>query len=130
MPPARRPPGVTTAGVPPLCLDPEETACSIAFLLLQEERSANKIRTGLEGQQERNFHSGACRNLRAPQQWMKLSFLSSCPSWKSPSLETEFLGPKSPLFYLLPKVRHTPQLSIRHLLNEGNRTCSRTLVPD
>ena len=76
----------------PTVLEPKERACSIAFLLLQEGRSADKIRTRLEGQWERNLHSGACRYLRAAQQWMQLSFLSSFPSWKSPSLRTRFPG--------------------------------------
>ena len=66
-PPARRTPRVTTAGAPHCAWNPEETACSIAFLLLQEDRSADKIRTRLEGQRETNFHSGACRYLRATQ---------------------------------------------------------------
>ena len=80
--------------------NPEETALNIAFLLLHGGRSADKIRTRLEGQRERNFHSGACRHLRSTQHWMKLSFLSSFPSWKSPSLGT--IVPVSQVFTNLP----------------------------
>ena len=54
-------------GLPHCALNTEETALNIAFLLLHGGRSADKIRARLEGQWERNFHSGACRYLRAPQ---------------------------------------------------------------
>ena len=108
----------------------EETALNIAFLLLQGGRSANKIRTRLNGQRERNFHSGACRHLRATQKWIQWSFFSSFPSWKSPSLGTGVPG--SHIFTDLPtaKVSHTPQGSVSHFLDEGVWTCSRTLVPE
>ena len=92
--------GSLQLGLPHCAWNPEETALNIAFLLLHGGRSANKIRTRLEGQQERNFHSGACRHLRATQQWMQLSFLSSFPSWKSPSLGTRVPG--SQVFTNLP----------------------------
>ena len=78
----------------------EETALNIAFLLQYGGRSAAKIRTRFEGQWERSFHSGACRHLRATQQWMQLRFLSSFPSWKSPSMGTRVLG--SQVFTNLP----------------------------
>ena len=122
--------GSLQLGLPHCAWNPEETALNIAFLLLHGGRSADKIRTRLERQQERNFHSGACRHLRATQQWMQLSFLSSFPSWKSPSLGTRVPG--SQVFTNLPaaKVSHTPQGSVSHLLDEGDWTCSRTLVPD
>ena len=68
--------------------------------MLQEGRSADKIRTKLEGQQERNFHSVACRYVRATQQWKQWSFLSSFPSWKSPSLRTRV--PVSQVFTNVP----------------------------
>ena len=95
--------------------NPEETALNIAFLLLHGGRSADKTGTRLEGQQERNFHSGAFIHLRAVQQWMKWSFLSSFPSWKSPSLGTRIPG--SQVFTNSPeaKVSHTPQCSVSHL---------------
>ena len=80
--------------------NPEETALNVAFLLLHGGRSADEIGTRLEGQWERNFCSGACRHLWAPQQWMQLSFLSSCPSWRSPSLGTRVPG--SQAFTILP----------------------------
>ena len=114
-PPAGLPPGVTTAGGPQCAWNPEETALNIAFLLLHGGRSADKMGTRLEGQRERTFHSGACRHLRATQQWMQLSFLSSFPSWKSPSLGSRFPG--SQVFTNSPeaKVSHTPQGSVSHL---------------
>ena len=84
--------GSLQLGIPHCAWNPEETACSIAFLLLQEGRSADKIRTRLEGQRERNFHSCACSYLRAAQQWMKWSFLSSFLSWKSSGLRTSVSG--------------------------------------
>ena len=127
-PPAGLPPGVTTAGAHPLCLEPKERDCSIAFLLLQEGRSADKIRTRLEAQWERNFHFGACRYLRAAQQWMQLSFTSSFPSWKSPSLRTRVPG--SQVFTNLSAALEWVQGSVSHLLDEGDWTCSRALVPD
>ena len=129
-PPAELPPGVTTAGTLPLCPEPEETALNIAFLLLHGGSSADKIRTRLEGQWERNFHSGACRHLRVTQQWVQLRFLSSYPSWKSPSLGTRVPG--SQVFSNLPaaKVSHTRQGSVSHHLDEGEWTFSRTLVSD
>ena len=110
--------------------NPEETALNIAFLLPHGCRSADKIGTRLEGQWERNFHSGACRHLRVTQQWVQLRFLSSYPSWKSPSLGTRVPG--SQVFSNLPaaKVSHTRQGSVSHLLDEGDWTCSRTLVLD
>ena len=110
--------------------NPEQTALNIAFLLLHGGRFADIIRTRLEGQQERNFHSGACRHLRATQQWMQLSFLSSFPSLKYPSLGTRVPG--SQVFTNLPeaKVSHTPQGLVSHLLDEGDWTSSRALVPD
>ena len=116
--------------LPHCAWNPEETALNIAFLLLHAGRSADKIRTRLEGQREWNFHSGACRHLRATQQWMQLIFLSSFPSWKSPSLGTRVSG--SQVFTNLPaaKVRHTPQGSVSHLLDDGDWTCSITFVPD
>ena len=92
--------GSLQLGLPHCAWNPEETALNIAFLLLHGGRSADKIRTRLEGQPERNFHSGACRHLRATQQWMQLSFLSSFPSWKSPSLGTRVPG--SQVFTNLP----------------------------
>ena len=109
--------------------NPKETALNIAFLLLHGGRSADKMGTRLQGQLERNFHSGACSHLRATQQWMQLSFLSSFPSWKAPSLGTRVPG--SQVFTNLPaaKVSHTLQGSVSHLLNEGDWTCSRILVP-
>ena len=91
-PSARQPPRITTLAAPHCAWNPEETACSIAFLLLQEGRNADKIRTRLEGQQERNFDYGACRYLRAVQQWILWSFLSSFHSWKFPSLRTRIPG--------------------------------------
>ena len=129
-PPARRTPRVTTAGAPHCAWNPEETALNIAFLLLHGGRSADKTGTRLEGQQERNFHSGARRHLRASQQWVQLSFLSSFPSLKSPSLGTRVPG--SQVFSNLPaaKVSYTRQGSVSHLLDEGDWTCSRTLVLD
>ena len=86
--------------LPHCAWNPEETALNIAFLLLHAGRSADKIRTRLEGQREWNFHSGACRHLRATQQWMKLIFLSSFPTLKSPSLGTRVPG--SQVFTNLP----------------------------
>ena len=41
--------------------NPEETALNIAFLLYMEAGMLIKVRTRLEGQRERNFHSDACR---------------------------------------------------------------------
>ena len=73
---------------------------TISSLLLHGGRSADKIRARLEGQRERNFHPGACRHLRAPQQWIQLSFRSSCPFSKSPSLGTRVPG--SQVFTNLP----------------------------
>ena len=67
-PPAQWPPRVATVGFSHCAWNPEETALNIAFLLLHGGRSANKIGTRLEGQWERDFHSGACRYLRATQQ--------------------------------------------------------------
>ena len=96
-PPSRLPPRVV------LChcaWNPEETALNTAFLLLHAGRSADKIRTRLEGQSERNFHFGACRHLRATREWMQLGFLSSFPYWKSPSLGTRVSG--SQVFTNLP----------------------------
>ena len=78
--------------LPHCAWNPEETSLNIAFLLLQEGRSADKIRTRLEGQRERNFHPGACRYLRAAHQWMQLSFLSFFPSRKSSGLRTRVPG--------------------------------------
>ena len=92
--------GSLQLGLPHCSWNSEETACSMAFLLLQEGRSADKIRTRLEGQWERNLHSGACRYLRAAQQWMQWSFLSSFPSWKSPGLRIRVPG--SQVFTNLP----------------------------
>ena len=117
-------------GLPHWAWNSEETALNIAFLLLHGGRCADKIGTRLEGQQERNFHSGACRHLRATQQWMQLRFISSFPSWKSPSLGTRVPG--SQVFTNLPaaKVSHAPQGSVSHFLDEGGWTWSRTFVPD
>ena len=122
--------GLLQLGLSHCSWNQEETALNIAFLLLHGGRPADKIRTRLERQQERNFHSGVCRHLRATQQWMQLSFLSSFPSWKSPGLGTRVPG--SQLFNNLPAANasHTPQSSVSHLLDEGDWTCSRTLVPD
>ena len=122
--------GSLQLGYPHCAWNPKETALNIAFLLLHGGRSADKIRTKLEGQKERDFHSGACRHLRATQQWMQLSFLSSFPSLKSPSLGTRVPG--SQVFSNLPaaKVSYTRQGSVSHLLDEGDWTCSRTLVLD
>ena len=92
--------GLLQLGLSHCAWNPEETALNIAFLLLHRGRPANKIRTRLERQQERNFHSGARRHLRASQQWVQLSFLSSFPSWKSPSLGTRVPWSKSSLTYL------------------------------
>ena len=129
-PPARLPLGVTTAGAPPLCLEPRRNSPEYCFPATTWSRSADKIGTRLEGQRERNFHSGACRHLRATQQWMQLIFLSSFPSWKFPSLGTRVPG--SQVFSNLPaaKVSYTRQGSVSHLLDEGDWTCSRTLVLD
>ena len=102
-PPAWWPPKVATAGAPHCAWNPEETALNIAFLLLHGGRYADKIGTRLEGQRERNFHSGAFIHLRAVQQWMQWSFLSSFPSWKSPSLGTGVYG--SQVFTNLPALR-------------------------
>ena len=99
-PPAQWPPRVATVGFSHCAWNPEETALNIAFLLLHGGRSADKIGTRLEGQRERNFHSGACRHLRVTQQWVQLRFLSSYPSWKSPSLGTRVPWSKSSLTYL------------------------------
>ena len=117
-------------GLPHCAWNPKETALNIAFLLLHGGRSADKIRTRLERQREWNFHSGACRHLRVTQQWIQLSFLTSFPSLKSPSLGTGVPG--SQVFTNLPaaKVSHTPQGSVFHLLDEGDWTCYRALVPD
>ena len=98
-PPSWLPPGYTTAGAPPLCLEPR-TALNIVFLLLHGGTSADKIGARLEGRRERNFHSGACRHLRAPQQGIQYSFLSSCHSWKCPSLRNRVSG--SQVFSYLP----------------------------
>ena len=87
-------------GLPQCVCNLAEPAPYSAFLLLKEGRSADKIRTRLEGQRERNFHSGACRYLRAAQQWMQLSFMSSFPSWRSPILRTRVSG--SQVFTNLP----------------------------
>ena len=127
-PPARLPPWVTTAGALPLCLEPRRNGPEYCFSAATW--SADKIGTRLEGQWERNFHSGACRHLSITQQWMQLSFLSSFPSLKSPSLGTRVPG--SQVFSNLPaaKVSHTRQGSVSHLLDEGDWTCSRTLVLD
>ena len=91
-PPSRLPPTALQLGRSYCSWGQEETALNIAFLLVHGGRSANKIRTRLEGQREKNFHSGAYRHLRATQQWMQLNFLSSFPSWKSPSLGTRVPG--------------------------------------
>ena len=61
-PPSWLPPRV---GLCHCAWNPEETALNTAFLLLHAGRSADKIGTRLEGQREINFHSGACRHLRA-----------------------------------------------------------------
>ena len=129
-PPARLPPWVTTVGLSHCVWNPEETALNIAFMLPHGCRSADKIGTRLEGQRERNFNSGACRHLSVTQQWMQLSFLSSFPSLKSPSMGTRVPG--SQVFSNLPaaKVSHTHHGSVSHLLDERDWTCSRTLVPD
>ena len=105
------------------------TLLSCIQMLLHAGRSADKIRSRLEGQPERNFHFGACRHLRAIQEWMQLGFLSSFPYWKSPSLGTRVSG--SQVFTNLPsaKVCHTPQGSFSHLLDEGDWICSTILVP-
>ena len=52
------------------------------------------------------------------------------PSWKYPSLGTR--APGSQVFTNLPadKVTHTPQRLVSHLLDEGDWTSSRALVPD
>ena len=80
-----------TAGAPHGAWNTEETACSIAFLLLQEGRTADKFRTRLEGQRER-ISILVPTDLRAAQQWMQWIFLSSFPSWKSPTLRARFPG--------------------------------------
>ena len=92
--------GSLQLGLPHCAWNPKETALNIAFLLLHGGRSADKIGTRVEGQRERNFHSGACRYLRAAQQWMQWSFLSSFPSWKSPGLRIRVPG--SQVFTNLP----------------------------
>ena len=122
--------GSLQLGLSQCARNPDETALNITLLLLQGGRSANKIGTRLEGQHERNFHSDACRHLRATQQWMQWCFLSSFPAWKSPSLGTGVPG--FHVFTNLPtaKVSHTPQGSVSHFLDEGVWTCSRTLVPE
>ena len=94
--------GSLQMGLPQCAWNPEETALNIAFLLLHGHRSANKIRTRLEGQQERNFQSSACRHLRATQQWMQLSFLHLSLPGSLLAWEPEFLCPKSSLTYLQP----------------------------
>ena len=99
-PPAQWPPRVATAGFSHCAWNPEETALNIAFLLLHGGRSANKIGTRLEGQWERNFHSGACRHLRATQEWMQLSFSHLSLPGSLLAWELEFMGPKSSLTYL------------------------------
>ena len=112
-------------------LNTEETALNIAFLLLNGDRSADKIRARLEMQLERNFHSGAGKHLRARLQWMQLSSLSSCPSYKSLSLRTRVPG--SQVFTYLPaalRYIHTPQGSIFSFPGWGRldflqNTCSR-----
>ena len=126
LPPSQLP---LSVGLPRCAWNPEERSLNTAFLLLHAGRSADKIEIRLEGQRERNFYSGACRPLRGTQEWMQLGFLSSVPYWKSPSLETRDSG--SQAFTNLPaaKVSHTPQGSVSHLLDEGDWTCSRTLVP-
>ena len=126
-PPSRLPPRVV------LChcaWNPEETALNTAFLLLHAGRSADKIGTRLEGQWERNFHSGACRHLRAYPGVDAIGLSLIFPYWKSPSLGTRVSG--SQVFTNLPaaKVSHTPQGSVSHLLDDRDWTCSRTFVLD
>ena len=53
------PPEVTTAWVFPLCLEHSRDSLEYCFLLLHGGRSADEIKTRLEGQRERNFHSSA-----------------------------------------------------------------------
>ena len=122
------PPVVTTAGPPHCAWNPKETALNIAFLLLHGGRSADKIGTRVEGQWKRNFHSGACRYLRTAHQWMQWSFLSFFPFWKSPGLRTRVSG--SQVFTNLSAALEWVQGSVSHLLDEGDWTCSRILVPD
>ena len=92
--------GSLQQGLPHCAWNPKETSLNIAFLLLHGGRSADKIRTRLERQREWNFHSGACRHLRATQQWMQLIFLSSFLPGSILAWEAEFLHPKSSLTYL------------------------------
>ena len=92
--------GSLQLGLPHCAWNPKETALNIAFLLLHGGRSADKIGTRVEGQRERNFHSGACRYLRTAHQWMQWSFLSFFPLWKSPGLRTRVSG--SQVFTNLP----------------------------
>ena len=92
--------GSQQLGFPHCALNTEETALTIALLLLQGGRFVGQVATRLEGRWEMSFHSGAFRHLRAPQQWIKLSFCSSCPSLKSPSLGNRV--PASQVFTNLP----------------------------
>ena len=86
-------------GSPHCAWNPEEQPW-IWFSCCYMEACLLIIGARLEGQWERNFHSGGCRHLRAPQQWVHLSFHSPCPSWKSPNLGTRV--PESQVFTNLP----------------------------
>ena len=100
-PRAGLPSEVTTAWVFPLFLEHGRDSLEYCFLLLHGGRSADEIKTRLEGQRKGASTLLLCRHLRAPQQSMQLSFRSSCPSWKSPSLGTSVPG--SPVFINLPE---------------------------
>ena len=108
----------------------EETAMNTAFLLLHAGRSADKIGTRLEGNGKETSTLVHADIWELPGIGCNWASLSSSPYWKSPSLGARVSG--SQVLTNLPsaKVSHTPQGSVSHLLDEGDWTCSRTLVSD
>ena len=122
--------GSQNLGFPHCALNTEETALNIAFVLLHGGRSADKIGARLERRRERNFHSGACKHLRAPSSGGNWA-ISHCALPRSLlAWEPRFLGPKPSLTYLQLKLSQTPQGSVFSFLGWGRldfvqNTCSR-----
>ena len=124
-------PGTTPGGGCLHCAwNPEDPAPSIAFLLLQEGRSADRIRARLKskGNVLQLCHqktSESCSAVDAIELSMIFPFLELSQPENQEPWDSALPHPTCSL-----RVSHTPQGSVSHVLDEGNWICSRAFAPD